>query len=566
MTGFLPRMIYGTPVRPNKKASIQSHFTSIEQLHYHPSILNASAFHSILPYQTIDSDLMLLNNQSIGFGLHILPVVELNQQLISSLLELIKHQLPKDVDCTIMLHKHPYVHNRLKHGLQPMLAQVDYVDFAEMQFATHLTTLHDTRCYLFLSTHRHSNDKDILLDCRNLIETIFTQAHITHARIVESDFLILIRSILTPDLYSTQWPALLDLENKSFNNQIIPSLNTWFILNNDSVDVEFRNALNISTKTRIINCQIKSQSKDDAMQQIKTLDLACPFLISFTVRGRNKAGTHSSFYNLMLFTTADNEKNHLNQAIQIYHALGFNLELARTTQWLCFLSSLPFFITEGYFHELYLLGLIKKIASKNIINLMPISADSKGSPQGLLLPSHKQQIAFLNTFDSQNYPINNFHYLIAAPCKNHIVELLSAKIMSGLALGEQIYLLDFDQSYKKLCNKIKGIYIDAAILKRFFVPLDMLHNHLSGNKISFVIKKLKKIEQLLFHSIYAISKNVSFIVIDMSLLKHAAHSSTVLSIVFTILQSFQKSILTQKKRCIIDCAPRSLINNNRHMK
>lgn len=484
MTGFLPKTSYRTTTFSNNNDPIRSCSTIQEQLTHTDPTLNSNAFRSILPYRSLDADLMFMNKKSIGFGLHIIPAADPDDQLITSIVELIKNQLPSDIDCTVMLHKHQHINTTLQRGLQPMLSKGNmFARLAEASLNTHLNAitetkggddailqLHDYRCYLFLSTHHHLDDKSILIDCRNNIEMLLNQAKLTHARIEEADFLVLMRSLVAPNLTSTEWPSVSDIHHTTYNH-IIPPANTSFSLGKSSIEVASHDAKGVPIQTRIVNCQLQSWPNDHALKQTADLfaqvcrpelHLPCNFLISVTLRGRNRVGIHPIFYNLMLFTTPSQESVHINQVAQAYQARGFTLQLATATQWLCFLTSLPFFITEGYYHELNLLNMIKKMTSNHVMSLMPIIADRKGSRQGLLLPTRSQQVSFLNTFDNQNHPIINFNYLMAVASDKRNRVFQHAQTVNGLALGEIIFVLDLDQSYTSLCETVDGHYIDAT--------------------------------------------------------------------------------------------------------
>ncbi|MDP3705612.1 MAG: TraC family protein [Legionellaceae bacterium] len=516
--------------------------------------LNSKAFRFILPYRSLDTDLMFINKKSIGFGLHIVPTADPNDQLVTSIVELIKHQLPADIDCTVMLHKHQHIQTILQRGLQPMLSKGDvYTQLAEthMNAVTEtnhnentLLRLHDYRCYLFLSTHHHLDDKSILTECRNNIELLLNQAHLTHARIEEADFLVLMRSLIAPNLTATEWPAVFDLHHAAYGHIIAPT-HAEYSLGNSSIDVASVDQQGTPIQTRIVNCQLQAWPKDNALK--KTTDLftkSCrpelhlsgSFLLSFTLRGRDRIGIHPVFYNLMLLTTPTHESADIKQATEVYLAFDFKLHVVAATQWLCFLASLPFFITEGYYHELNVLGMLKKMTSNQVANIMPIIADRKGSRQGLLLPTHSQQIAFLNTFDNQNHPIINFNYLIAAAPGKHSRVFGYEQIINGLALGEKIVVLDWDQSYKSLCEKVGGqrIVVTTAAFNPFLCLTPT-----SPHESQLIVCDLPKLP------------NDSELIIKV-----------LCSTIVHILNHVQKLDPALKKRCIIDDTPRHLTSSN----
>ena len=94
---------------------------------------------SLLPYESVDEDLLFINKRSMGFGLHVMPAAGADEALVKSMAELIKNKLPVGVDCTVMLHKHHYVSAAIEHGFDPMMNQGGiYQQLAQMSEKYHL--------------------------------------------------------------------------------------------------------------------------------------------------------------------------------------------------------------------------------------------------------------------------------------------------------------------------------------------------------------------------------------------------------------------------------------------
>jgi len=60
--------------------------------------LDAPILSNILPYESIDDDLVFFNKNSIGFGLQLLPATGADETLVKSMAELIQNKLPQGVD------------------------------------------------------------------------------------------------------------------------------------------------------------------------------------------------------------------------------------------------------------------------------------------------------------------------------------------------------------------------------------------------------------------------------------------------------------------------------------
>ncbi|MHA3151868.1 type IV secretion system protein TraC [Legionella pneumophila] len=171
-----------------------------------------------------------------------------------------------------------------------------------------------------------------------------------------------------------------------------------------------------------------------------------------------------TFYNVILYTTSDHEREHVAKAIASFRQMGFTLTQSRCKQWLRFLGSLPFICTSGLFSSLELLGMTKKLSHANVANLLPVIADFKGARQGLIVPTYRHQLFYLNTFDDRVLPITNFNRLTVASTGAGKSFFEQAQILDGLSRGQQIFVIDLGGSYKHLCEMVGGSYIDASTL------------------------------------------------------------------------------------------------------
>lgn len=373
--------------------------------------------------------------------------------------------------------------------------------------------LSDYRVYLFFSARTFEKINNL----RENIESELSVAGLHHARIEQQDFLSLMRALLAPQLNNMQWPDVAIDENLPLSH-IIPAGNSLFSINDLNIDYEGSDKEGHPYQTRIINCHIEKWPKELALWQTPDLfanllhpehGIPCSFLISLTVRGvnqdkmlaraKNRAKSLNAnanqiqhflnpgskdesdswnfiheegsrdnlsllpmFYNVVLFTKPEQEREVVAKTISSYRQLGFELQQSRATGWVRYLASLPFFMTEGFFKDFEALGLIKTMTHYNIANLMPIVADFKGSRSGLLIPTHRNQIFYLNTFDNKNLPITNFNFLTVGSSGAGKSMFQQAQILSGIALGEITYVIDLGHSYKHLCELVGGTYIDVT--------------------------------------------------------------------------------------------------------
>lgn len=271
-------------------------------------------------------------------------------------------------------------------------------------------------------------------------------------RVKKRDFLILIKALILPNLNHLDWPEVDEEDSDALSAQIL-SGNSIIKIQDLNLEVEGTDAEGKYYQTKIINCHIKKfpkTEKEFALWETPNLfanllrpehGIPCSFLISFTIRGqdpekmiskaksranslnsnakpvqnflnprakderaawnyiydegsRDNLSLFPTFYNVILFTTKEQESEAIAKTIGAYRYLGFELQQSIATQWIRFLGSLPFFMTEGFFNDFEAMGLTKIMTHYNIANLLPIVADSKGSSKGMLLPTHRNQLFF----------------------------------------------------------------------------------------------------------------------------------------------------------------------------
>src|SRR3990167_2272268 len=372
----------------------------------------------------------------------------------------------------------------------------------------------DYQGYLFVSIARHANFKAQLQKIRDDFTSELKVAGFGLAHVDRQAFSVLLRTLVSPNLKQTSWPNMADEQNLAH-----PS--SQYAIGDTSIDITVCNDQGHPSITRLVNCALTQlpkslfalwQTPDFFANLLKPEQgVQCPFLLSFTIRGinqetmKNKAKRRAKslssnanaiqsflnpgmvdeaadwhvahnemakgdlnllpvFYNLVLFTTPEQEREHVAHAISSYRQLGFTLTQSRLTQWLRYLASLPFMVTEGLFDSLKTLGLTHTLSHYNAANLVPIVADFKGSRTGLLLPTYRHQLFYYDPFDDKHLPITNYNRLTVASTGSGKSYLQSALILDGLSRGQQIFVIDLGASYKNLCLHVGGTYIDVTAL------------------------------------------------------------------------------------------------------
>ncbi len=493
------------------------------------------AFTNLLSYETVDDEGFFVNRNSVGFGFSFTPMAGADEMLMKALAELFKNKLPPGCDCTFMLYKHHYLSEVLNHSFAPILEQGGvYAELARRSVDFHLKAvcegypnsrnlpaqLADYQGYLFVSVPRTVNYQPALQKIRADFASELKVAGFAFSRIEAQEFIVLLRTLTTPNLNEIAWPKIAK-NSDLFLNERIAGPATVYEISDLAIDITSRDEKGNPSRTRVVNCALTGLSRDQfALWQTPDFfanllrpeqGVQCPFLLSFTVRGANQDAmktlakrrakslnansnaiqsflnpgmvdeasdwqlAHTEmhkgsldlvpvFYNLMLFTTEQNEQEQVAKAISSYRNLGFTLTPARLTQWLRYLASLPFMLTEGLFDSLKTLGLTQTLSHYNAANLAPVVADFKGSAKGLLLPTYRNQLFYYDPFDDVNLPITNFNRLTVASPGSGKSYLQQAMILDGLSRGEQVFVIDLGASYKNLCQRVGGTYLDVAKL------------------------------------------------------------------------------------------------------
>jgi len=380
-------------------------------------------------------------------------------------------------------------------------------------------TLSDYRGYLFISRPNQPGVEEQLKWLRDDFESELKVAGFSFARCEDDDFKALLAALISPNFNEYAWPAF--DESPSFIGEAIVNPSSVYEIGDESINLSIADEEGVLQRAKIVSCELSSYPKKPfALWQTPDLfanllepeqGIQCPFLLSFTVRGVNqekmkaraKARAKSlsannnavqsfinpgikeeaeewqfvheyasrgelhllpSFYNLVLYTTDSKEREHVAKAISSFRQMGFTLSQSRCKQWLRFLASLPFMLTEGLFSSLELLGMTKKLSHTNIANLLPVVCDFKGARNGLIVPTYRHQLFHLDTFDDRVLPITNFNRLTVASTGAGKSFFEQAQILDGLSRGQQIFVIDLGGSYKHLCDLVGGSYIDASTL------------------------------------------------------------------------------------------------------
>ncbi len=164
-------------------------------------------------------------------------------------------------------------------------------------------------------------------------------------------------------------------------------------------------------------------------------------------------------FDLNVFVSGDNyEEASLNaQAIISYWNKGGGksllLDEALGIHQLNLIASLPMGINKEYLYDITVK--YRSFFPDQISQFIPLEADFKGSVPNLLLFSRRGQIAGLDLFVSNS---NYNAYLVATSGAGKSV-LLNMIGFNSYARGDRVFVLDYDNSFLKLCEVMNGQYV-----------------------------------------------------------------------------------------------------------
>ncbi|MTC74220.1 type IV secretion system protein TraC [Providencia sp. wls1919] len=172
------------------------------------------------------------------------------------------------------------------------------------------------------------------------------------------------------------------------------------------------------------------------------------------------------YYNVTVFSEDDDDLalKYEQQVMNSYLKGGLRLRSPRYHHMRHFLAALPFMASEGIFDDLAFGGVVHRAKSFNVVNLMPLIADNRLSPKGLLAPTYRNQLAFIDLFSGvlQN---TNFNMAVAGTSGAGKTGLIQPKIRSVLDSGGFAWIFDMGDGYKSLCENMGGVYLNAQNLK-----------------------------------------------------------------------------------------------------
>lgn len=198
----------------------------------------------------------------------------------------------------------------------------------------------------------------------------------------------------------------------------------------------------------------------------------------------NRTALTRFFYGVTFFC-ADNEDvmaRETERTKNAFAAQGMKVVRADFMQIRNLLAALPFTaVDEKLWKDFQRTGAVQRAESFHAANLMPVIGDNKLSNAGIVLPSYRNQLAFLDVFD-EKLPNTNFNWFLSATSgagKSVLSQAIARQVLDRDGI---LSITDIGDSYKAFCSSAGGVYINGKTL-RFNPFANVTDIKLAGERI-----------------------------------------------------------------------------------
>lgn len=154
------------------------------------------------------------------------------------------------------------------------------------------------------------------------------------------------------------------------------------------------------------------------------------------------------------------------KVLKSFEAQGLKMIRSDFMQLRDWFASIPFVIANNpkYWGDFKRTGVVLRSETFQAVNLLPLIGDNKLSRAGILLPSYRNQVAFLDLFD-ESLPVTNSNWYMSATSGAGKSVLAQAIVNQVLDTHGIVSIFDIGDSYKAFCSSRGGQYINGSTLR-----------------------------------------------------------------------------------------------------
>lgn len=474
----------------------------------------------LLPYETYDPETSLfMNKKSSGFILETTPLLGSSEEVENILTSVLTDILPANVDMQFLLWASPKIAPildafeaaRSKNETFAWLAK-KRTDYLKKGAYTSLSgfgslLIRNFRTFIVVSAPKKNKDSHELIGLRDDIESSLKSINMGSRVLNAQQFIATFFDIITPtkNLYPHDdvWNEFDSLSSQLTHPEWRLQVRADALLFSSEEEAMEAHCLTIREYPQKATQWKTTENLGQLFNA--TLQIPCPFLMSFSVRKTNqeKASMNAqlqsmnrestaksplakykpsvnkeyedwqfvrgrlsegdalvkTYYQVILFAKPEEAKLCERRLRDLYRANGWKLRKESFLQLQSWLAALPMMMTEGLFEDMKHFGRLRTMTAFNAVNVAPLQGEWKGSKSpSLLLPGRRGQIALWNPFDNEG----NFNIVIVAAPRKGKSALTNEYIMAILGAGGRVWVIDVGKSYEKTCHELGGQFIEFS--------------------------------------------------------------------------------------------------------
>ena len=172
------------------------------------------------------------------------------------------------------------------------------------------------------------------------------------------------------------------------------------------------------------------------------------------------------FFNITAFCPDDDEAALVceQQVLNTFRKNGIELISPDYMQFRNWMAMLPFIHAEGLWDDIRMGGATCRAESRQVVNLAPVVADNRLCSGGLLVPSYRNQLAFLDIY-GDGMGNTNYNMAVSGTSgagKTNLVQPIMRSVLESGGIG---WVFDMGDGYKSFCENVGGVYLKGSNLK-----------------------------------------------------------------------------------------------------